>query len=140
MATRQQTTPERRQALRVRYTPEGHSAICPYCGDTAVSEDGTDDGGWVRWRCTSCRRALGLTDPGDADVLAALDDADALDAALATVERLRAALAVHSEVTYEAQNWRMAGGCKSSEPLVLERLRAAVIAAIAFDDAERQGA
>ena len=130
MTTRQQTTPERRKALRVRYTPEGHSAICPYCGDTAVSEDGTDDGGWIRWRCTSCRRALGLTDPGDPDVLALLDDADAL----------AGALAVHSEVTYEAQNWRMAGGCKSSEPLVLERLRAAVIAAIAFDDAERRAA
>jgi hypothetical protein len=89
----QRTSPETRQALRQRYTPEPEPT-CEICESPMVYRDTYGDGS-QRWDCTVNDRHPQFGSwrvIGDPDVLAACDDADALAGALATVGRLRAAL------------------------------------------------
>ena len=67
--------------LRARYAPEPPGA-CPFCRGAGMLPAGTDDAGYARWRCPSCGRTW-VTEPGDPDVLALLDDYDELADALA---------------------------------------------------------
>ena len=92
MTAEQRTTAEQRQALRDRYTRQHQRPVCPKCGLHMDIKSGDDY--WTEWQCPDdCHhRTLAKTRNGDLDALAAVDDADALAAALAEVERLRGAL------------------------------------------------
>lgn len=89
MLTEPRTDPEMRQALRKKYaeTP----LHCPYCDEPMLRETV-----WSEGRLSRCANELHwlprFRPPVDKDVLAAVDDADALAGALAEVERLRAAI------------------------------------------------
>jgi len=127
--TEQRTTPEQRAALRTRYTPEP-VPTCRVCGGP-LSPVASGGGRPTVWACSileadpdepgrlRARPGRGGDDEirrgghflesridwlrdGDADVLAAVDDADALAGALAEVRRLRTALAWYADRT----NWR----------------------------------
>jgi hypothetical protein len=82
--TEQHTTPEQREALRARYTPEPEPT-CEICESPMVYRDTYGDGS-QRWDCTVNDRHPQFGSwrvIGDPDVLAACDDADALAGALA---------------------------------------------------------
>jgi hypothetical protein len=95
--TGQRTTAEQRAALRERYTPEPEPR-CPVCGGAMANDD--DFGNILPeretwWRCPIHPGQRDQTFPphdGDPDIVALLDDADALAGALAEVARLRRAL------------------------------------------------
>ena len=72
--------------LRARYAPEPWQGACPFCRGATMTRAGTDDGGWLRWRCPACERSY-VTAPGDPDVLALVD------AYAAVTDELRRSLA-----------------------------------------------
>jgi hypothetical protein len=106
--TEQRTTPEMRQALRQKYTPEPEPR-CPECGEPMANDD--DAGNIIPhretwWRCPAHPEQRDATFPlryGDPRILALLDDADALAGALAEVEGLRSGLAFYKP---EAERYR----------------------------------
>ena len=109
--TEQRTTAETRATLRARFTvPPG--PWCRICGGQLVPWiDVPPTAEFRLFRCPrpACRQHPAYIDdvvrPGDPDVLAALDDADALAGALATVGRFRDSLAFYRT---EAERYRAA--------------------------------
>jgi hypothetical protein len=98
--TEQRTTPETRQALRQRYTPEPEPT-CEICESAMVYRDTYGDGS-QRWDCTVNSHHPQFSswrNTGDADVLALCNDADALAGALAEMGQLRDALAFYADLS-----------------------------------------
>ena len=95
VATEQHASPEQRQALRQRYDLEMHP-MCRECGGEMVNTRIDRDDGTLRWWCPRDERVR-YTSAFASEILAAVDDADALAAALIEVTRLRTELAWYAD-------------------------------------------
>ena len=100
----QQTTAESRAALRQRFTP-GPVPKCGTCKRRMVQcydiWNSASDATYIVYRCPLNHSSYDAR-KGDSEILAAVDDADALAGALAEASRLHEALAWYADPA----NWR----------------------------------